>query len=411
MTARRLQYPHNSLCLALQIDGSERGCQGDLQIYDPLMRICLIGPLYPLRGGIAHYNAQLGLELVNRHTITVISFSRQYPSLLFPGRTQFDPSPVPPMLTAEPLLDSINPLSWLQAGRRIAELEPDLTVVHWWNPFFAPCIGTTIRLAKRRSRATIVFICHNIIPHEPFPGTRSLTRFALAPADAWLVHSEPDRRGFESLRLPGRIIVTPQPSRKGFGEPIDKDVAKRRLGLSGNTLLFFGLIRRYKGLPTLLEAMPLVLRKLDCTLLIVGEFYDGKERYLNLIDRLGLAPNVRVIDRFVPDGEVSLYFSAADLVVLPYESATQSGIIPVAYAFERPVLATRVGGLPEVVRDGETGLLVEPHNPPALAEAVIRFYDEKMEPAFRRNIQQQPRSSWEELTRLLESAAESRITG
>ena len=368
------------------------------------MRICLIGPLYPLRGGIAHYNAQLGLELVNRHTITVISFSRQYPSLLFPGRTQFDPSPVPPMLTAEPLLDSINPLSWLQAGRRIAELEPDLTVVHWWNPFFAPCIGTTIRLAKRRSRSPIIFICHNILPHEPFPGTRSLTRFALAPADAWLVHSEPDRRGLESLRLPGRIIVTPQPPGLGFGDPIDKDVAKRRLGLSGNTLLFFGLIRRYKGLPTLLEAMPLVLRKLDCTLLIAGEFYDGKERCLNLIERLGLASNVRIIDRFVPDKEVSLYFSAADLVVLPYDSATQSAIVPIAYTFERPVVATRVGGLPEAVHDGETGLLVEPHSPVDLAVAIIRFYGDQLEEPFRQRIRQlRATFSWYDLTATIEA--------
>jgi hypothetical protein len=140
-------------------------------------------------------------------------------------------------------------------------------------------------------------------------------------------------------------------------------VRRSRLGLSGNTLLFFGLIRRYKGLPRLLEAMPLVLKKVDCTLLVVGEFYEGKDHCLNLINALGLASNVRIIDRFIPDGEVSLYFSAADLVVLPYESATQSAIVPIAYAFERPVLATRVGGLPEAVRDGETGLLVEPHDP------------------------------------------------
>jgi glycosyltransferase involved in cell wall biosynthesis len=171
------------------------------------------------------------------------------------------------------------------------------------------------------------------------------------------------------------------------------------------------LIRPYKGLPRLLEALPLVLQRLDCSVLIVGEFYEGKAHCLTLIHRLGLASNVHVIDRFVPDEEVSLYFSAADLVVLPYESATQSAIVPIAYAFERPVVVTRVGGLPEAVHDGETGLLVEPHNSAALAGAIIRFYEEKMEARLRRNIVQQKRFSWRELARTLESVAESRMTG
>ncbi len=375
------------------------------------MKICLIGPIHPLRGGIAHYNAQLGVELANHHQVVVISYSRQYPALLFPGRTQLDPDADPPRLTAEPLLDSINPVSWLRAARRIIELSPDLTIGHWWHPFFGPCIGTTLRLLKRRSRARVALICHNIIPHEPFPGTRGLTKFALTPADTWLVHSEADHRCLESLRLEGPILTIPHPPGRGFGEPMSKDIAKRRLGLTGNILLFFGLVRRYKGLSHLLEAMPLVLRRVECTLLAVGEFYDGKDQSLKLINALGLGSNVRVIDRFVPDDEVSLYFSAADLVVLPYESATQSGIVAIAHSFERPVLTTRVGGLPEAVRDGETGLLVEPHNPAALAEAIIRFYEEKMEPTLRGNIVQQKRFSWAELARTLESVAESRMTG
>lgn len=374
------------------------------------MKICLIGPFHPLRGGIAHYNAQLGLELVKRHEIAVISFSRQYPTLLFPGRTQFDQGSSPVGLKAEALLDSINPLSWLRAGRRIAEFSPDLTLVHWWNPFFGPCLGTTVRLARRRSRTSVIFICHNVVPHEPFPGRRGLTRYALASGDAWLVHSETDQRDLESLNLRGHTLLVPQPPGQGFGEPIDKEKAKNRLSLSGKTLLFFGLIRRYKGLSGLLQAMPRILQSLDCTLLVVGEFYEGKDHCLNLINALGLASHVRVIDRFVPDDEVSLYFSAADLVVLPYESATQSAIVPIAYAFERPVLATRVGGLPEAVRDGETGLLVEPNNPTELAAAIIRFYEERLEAQFRRNIAQQKRFSWTDLARTLELAEEHRIT-
>ncbi len=370
------------------------------------MKICLIGPAYPLRGGIAHYNGQLATEFASRHEVTLISFSRQYPGLLFPGQTQFDPSSKTPGLTAEPLLDSLNPLSWLRAGRRIAELSPDLTVVHWWNPFFGPCIGTTLRMAKRHRRVALAFICHNVLPHEPFPGTRGLTRYALAPGDAWLVHSEADRRDLESLRLGGRIVMTPQPPGRGFGTPLDKEEAKNRLGLSGNILLFFGLIRRYKGLPQFLEAMPLVLQKLKCSLLVVGEFYEGKDHCLHLINTLGLASAVRIIDRFVPDDEVGLYFSAADLVVLPYESATQSAIVPIAYAFERPVVATRVGGLPEAVRDGETGLLVDPHNPVALAEAIIRFYRDRLEEPFRQRIRQLAHSfTWEDLVDTIETVS------
>jgi len=376
------------------------------------MKICLIGPTHPLRGGIAHYNTQLALEFAVRHRVTLISFSRQYPRLLFPGRTQLDPNSKSPGLTTEALLDSLNPLSWLRAGRRIAELSPDLTVVHWWNPFFALAIGTSLRLARKRSPTAIVFICHNIIPHEWFPGTRRLTRFALAPADAWLVHSEADRRHLESLRLPGRILLTPLPPAKDFGELIDKEEAKSRLGLSGNILLFFGLIRRYKGLPQLLEAMPLVLQKLDCTLLIVGEFYEGKDECLRLIKTLGLSSNVRIIDRFIPRHEVGLYFSAADLVVLPYESATQSAIIPIAYAFERPVVASRVGGLPEAVRDGETGLLVEPRSPAAIAEAIIRFYRDRLEEPFKERIKQLHGDfSWNDLATTIEGMfRESRPT-
>ncbi|NJD68195.1 MAG: glycosyl transferase [Candidatus Methylomirabilota bacterium] len=371
------------------------------------MRICLVGPFPPLRGGIAHYNAQLALELNIRHEIVLISFSRQYPALLFPGRTQFGQDPPPQRLAAETLLDSINPVSWLYAGRRITEIAPDLTVVHWWHPFFSPCLGIALRRAARRSRNRVLFICHNVVPHEPFPLARGLSRFALTAGDAWLVHSESDRRALQSLNLRGDPLVVPQPPGQGFGEPIDKETAKKRLGLTGTVLLFFGLIRRYKGLAQLLTAMPLVLKQADCTLLVVGEFYEGKDDCLHLITTLGLASRVRVIDRFVPDDEVSLYFSAADLVVLPYESATQSAIVPIAYAFERPVVATRVGGLPEAVREGETGLLVEPRDPTALAAAVIRFFEEGLETTLRRNIAEQKRFSWADLARTLEMTGAS----
>lgn len=370
------------------------------------MRICLIGPAYPLRGGIAHYNAQLGIELSARHEITLVSFSRQYPALLFPGRTQFESVPRRLALKVEPLIDSINPITWIRTANRIAGLSPDLLIVHWWNPFFAPCIGTTVRFAKRRSRATVVFICHNVLPHEPFLGTGALTRLALAAGDAFLLHSEADCQQLTALRPGARTVVLPQPPGRGFGDPLGKEQARARLGVKGSVLLFFGLIRKYKGLHGLIEALPRVLQALDCTLLVVGEFYEEKARCLDLIRSLGLASNVRIVDRFIPDEEVSLYFSAADVVVLPYESATQSAIIPIAYAFERPVVATRVGGLPEAVRDDETGYLVDPRDPEALARAIIRFYKEGKGMPFEQNIRRlEAGRSWEELAAAIESFA------
>jgi len=356
----------------------------------------MIGPAYPLRGGIAHYNAQLALELVARHDVSLISFSRQYPALLFPGHTQLDPVQEGPPLKIEPLIDSINPFTWFRAANRMASLSPLALIVHWWNPFFAPSIGMTLRLTRRRSRPTVVFICHNVLPHEPFPGARALTRFAVESGDAFLLHSDADCRQLTSLRPGARTLVLPPPPGRGFGDPLSKEEARARLGVKGNVLLFFGLIRTYKGLPHLIKALPRVLQRVDCTLLIVGEFYEAKTQCLKLINSLGLASNIRIIDRFVPDKEVSLYFSAADLVVLPYESATQSGIIPISYAFERPVVATRVGGLPEAVRDGETGFLVPPRDPAALAEAIIRFYAEGRETTFGQHIRRHESSrSWE----------------
>lgn len=368
------------------------------------MKICLIGPAHPLRGGIAHYNTQLALELAVRHKVTLISFSRQYPALLFPGRSQLDPSQPPPGLVIEPLLDSLNPLSWLRAARRIVELSPDLIVIQWWNPFFALPIGTVTRLIKRRLRAAVAFVCHNILPHEPVPGTLPLTRFATALGDAFILHSEADRRHLLSIRPAARTLLLPLPPGRGFGRLLGKEEARERLGLKGHVLLFFGLIRKYKGLPWLIDAMPQILEHLECTLLVVGEFYEGKQHCQDRIQSLGVASKIRIVDRFVPDEELNLYFSAADLVVLPYESATQSAIVPIAYAFERPVVATRVGGLPEAVREGETGLLVEPRNPAALAGAILRFYRDGLEERFRQRIRQrQADFSWKDLAAVIET--------
>ena len=372
------------------------------------MKICLIGPSYPLRGGIAHYTASLANALRKRHDVTLLSYTRLYPAMFFPGTTEFDTSRRRFAADCEPIFDPLNPLSWLRTARRIRELSPDLVIVQWWSPVFAIPLGTVIRLAKRHGRPMVMFLCHNIKPHERLPGGMILPRFAFSTADLFIVHSGEDLRNMQSIRPDARIRKLFLPIYEGFGPAIDKETARQQLGLITPTILYFGLIRRYKGLAHLLRAMPLVLKAMKCTLLVVGEFYEGREECLGLIRSHDLSTSVRLVDRYVPNEEVALYFSAADLVVLPYISATQSGVVTIAYSFDRPVVTTTVGGLPEVVIDGETGFLVDPADPPALADAVVRYYREGREKELVEGIRKvRERLSWDRYSEAIETLAES----
>ena len=371
------------------------------------MRICLIGPAYPLRGGIAHHTSFLANALRKRHDLTLLSYTRLYPSFLFPGTTEFDTSRRRFASDSEPIFDPLGPRSWLRTARRIRALAPDLVIVQWWSPIFAIPVGTVIRMAKRQGRPTVLFLCHNVTPHERLPGEKTLSRFAFAAADCFIVHSEEDLRNLQSI-LPGaRIWKLFHPIYEGFSPGISKEEARQQLGLTSPTILFFGLIRRYKGLAHLLRAMPSILKAIDCTLLIVGEFYEGREECLGLIQSLDLSASVRLVDRYVANEEVALYFSAADLVVLPYTSATQSGVVTIAYSFERPVVTTKVGGLSEVVIDGQTGFLVDPADPAALADAVVRYYREAREKEFIEGIRKQrERLSWDRFIEAIEALPE-----
>jgi len=372
------------------------------------MRICVIGPAYPLRGGIAHHTTFLAHALAKRHSVTLIAFTRLYPALFFPGTTEFDTSRRRFSADSEPIFDPMNPCSWLRTARRIRALSPDLIIVQWWSPIFAIPVGSMIRLAKRHDHPTILFICHNVKPHERLPGEGLLPRFAFAAADLFIVHSDEDLRHLVTIRSDARIQKLFLPINDGFAPPIAKEQARDQLGLTTPTILFFGLIRRYKGLAYLLRAMPSVLKAVDCTLLIVGEFYEGREECMGLIRSLDLTAKVRLVDRYVANEEVALYFSAADLVVLPYVSATQSAVVPIAYSFERPVVTTRVGGLPEVVIDGRTGFLVEPADPAALAEAIVRYYREGQQAVFAEGIRRErERLSWERFIEAIEAFCEN----
>lgn len=365
------------------------------------MKIALLSTAYPLRGGIAQHAGSLYKKLVEQgHSVTVITFKRQYPALLFPGKTQFETgSDETFRIPSEPIMDSIGPWTWWAAARRLRQIQPDLVVVNFWMPFFALCLGTICRLAKRWTTAKILYLCHNIIPHEKRPGDIALIRFAFRGVDSFIVQSKVVERDLLQLIPDANYQVVPHPVYDIFGDLVDQDEARRMLNLDAErVLLFFGYVRTYKGLDWLLMAMPAILEKLPVRLLVVGEFYDDEARYRRMIENLGISRAVKIVSDFVPSEEVPTYFSAADVVVLPYKSATQSGIVQLAYHFNKPCIVTDVGGLAEVVINGVTGFVVPPEKPEEIAKAVLRFYSENKSGEFSRNVSIEKRKyTWERM--------------
>lgn len=337
--------------------------------------IVLVGPVYPLRGGIAQFTTQVYEGLSRSHHVDAISFSRQYPGWLFPGRTQLDDSRTAREVPAERMIDAISPWSWVQTAAHIARLQPRAVVFMYWMSFFAPAYGTIARRLKARGGTRIVFLCHNIYPHEPSPFDRALTRYGLRDGDGILVLSESVARDAHSVAPRAEIRSVPHPVPATFSALPAAAEARRKYGIGADelVLLFFGHIRAYKGLPVLLRAMPAILEQRAVRLLIAGEFYEPRARYDALIAQLDLRERVTIIDRYLPNEEVPDVFAAADVCVLPYVSATQSGVAKVAYGFAKPVITTNVGGLSEEVIDGETGYVVAPEDPAAIAAAVERF--------------------------------------
>ena len=370
------------------------------------MKIAVVGPSYPLRGGIAHYTSLLCNALSSRHEVKLISFNRLYPSFLFPGKTQQDTSSSPIKADAEPIIDSMNPLTWMSAARRIGEFSPDMVIAQWWHPMFAPQYATILRGRPKSSK--LVFLCHNVIPHESAGPMQHLARLALKQGDFFVVHSEEDQQNLLRLLPDADVSRSHHPTYDVFNTGSwNRDDCRRELGLDGNVILFFGLVRKYKGLIHLIRAMPRVLSRIDVTLLVVGEFYDRKEPYLEEIKALGLGDRVRIVDQYVPNEEVGRYFNACDVVALPYTSATQSGIIQIAFGFGKPVIATSVGGLPDVVADGKTGMLTPPENPDALADALVTYFDRGLANEFSDNIAATVNEfSWSRMVELIEGLAQ-----
>lgn len=342
-------------------------------------KLAIVGPTHPFRGGIAHHTTLLYRHLRERHSMRFIAFRRQYPMWIYPAATDRDPSAKP---LVEPdvdcMLDSMNPLTWIGAGRRLRAFAPHAVIIPWWVAFWAPTMWTVAKLARRGGRTRIVFLCHNVVEHESSAPRRLLTQAALRTGDRFVVHSDEDLENLAKL-VPGRPIT--RAALPSFGavapERPSREEARRQLGLDIDvpTLLFFGFVRPYKGLRHVLDAMPAILARRPVRLVIAGEFWRDRQEYLDQIGRLGLRDAVTVIDRYVANEEVGRLFAAADLVVQPYETATQSAVTQIAFDSGRPVVVTSVGGLPETVRHGETGYVVAPFDPPAIADAVADFFD------------------------------------
>lgn len=341
-------------------------------------KACLVGPAYPYRGGIAHFTSLLAREFSADHDVLVVNFRRLYPSVLFPGKTQFDESGRTLDVPSVRSIDSLDPTSFWRAARRISDFDPDLVVFQWWHPFFAVAYASVLGIVGRMRPglpSKAVFLCHNVSPHESSPVDRFLTQLAFRRVTSFLVQSREDRTRLLEIRKRARVAVSPHPIYDVFNAGrYTKELAKRELGEAGPVILFFGYVRPYKGLGVLIDAFAEVLRSMDAVLYVVGEIYEGRDRYAAQIERLGIGTRVRMVDRYVANEEVEKYFAACDLVVLPYLSATQSGVVQIAYGFHRPVVVTAVGGLPDVVEHGSTGYVVPPNDPAAVARAIADFY-------------------------------------
>ena len=341
--------------------------------------IVIIGPAHPLRGGLASYNERLAKEFIDEgHEASIYTFSYQYPSFLFPGTTQFSTEPAPANISIKVKINSVNPLNWIIVGNELKKLRPDVIVVRYWLPFMGPCLGTILRRVKKNKHTQIVCIADNIIPHEKRPGDTIFTRYFVKPIDRFITMSEKVLQDLKQFAKDKPAKFVPHPLYDNFGEKISKEEARQHLNITGDVhiVLFFGFIRKYKGLDILLNSIKLLNTEYgvkNIRLLVAGEFYEDAKNYEELLNDPAIKPYLILHTQFISDSEVKYYLCAADCVVQPYRSATQSGVTPLAYHFEVPMIVTNVGGLPSLVPDGKAGLIAEP-NSESIAEKIIEYF-------------------------------------
>ena len=369
-----------------------------------MMRIVICGPAHPYRGGIAAYNERLAQQLIREgDAAAIFTFKLQYPSFLFPGKTQYDDGYAPEGVTITRAINSMNPFNWFNTGLRLRRTKPDLIIMRYWLPMLAPALGAIARIARSNRHTRIISIFDNVIPHEKRMGDRALTRFFIKSIHGALVMTkavEKDLRQF-SKKIP--CVISPHPLFDNYNAPVSRAEAMVRLKLctADKYILFFGFIREYKGLDLLLKAMadPAV-NSPGLKLIVAGEFYEDEKLYFDLIRTLDLSQRVIIHSHFINNEDVRYYFSAASLVVQPYRSATQSGVTQIAYHFNKPMVVTDVGGLAEIVPDGKCGYVVQPE-PKAIAKAIADFFSGDEE-RFRSGLEKQKKLySWNRLTESL----------
>ena len=360
-------------------------------------KVIIIGPAFPFRGGIANFNNALAQEYYDRgDEVILYSFTLQYPGFLFPGTTQYESGEAPKNLNIKTLINSVNPFNWINVARKINAEKPDYVVVRYWLPFMAPCLGTIARLLNKKIK--ILAITDNVIPHEKRIGDTLFTRYFVKSCDAFLTLSASVLDDLSKFTNTTFKKFIPHPIYNVFGDKIPKEKAIENLGLNPNDkhLLFFGFVRKYKGLDLMLKAMgDSRIKSLGIKLIIAGEFYDDKTEYINMIADLGIEENIIMKSDFIPADKVKDYFCAADMITQTYRTATQSGVTQIAYSFERPMLVTNVGGLAEIVPNNKVGYVTS-GNPKAIADAIVDFYTNNKEEEFTVNTSiEKKRFSWE----------------
>lgn len=380
-----------------------------------LHKIIIIGPAHPLRGGgITTFNERLARQFKNEgHQTSIFSFSLQYPNFLFPGKSQFTNDQAPKDIDIHTRINSINPLNWIGVGKEIKQINPDIIIVRYWIPLMAPCLGTILRIVKKNKHTKIICIADNIIPHEKRIGDKIFTRYFIKPIDAFITMSE---QVFKDLRLftkNKKALLVPHPLYDNFGDKITKKEAREYLGINieEKIILFFGFIRKYKGLDILLDAMKQIqnskIKNKNIKLLIAGEFYDDRKLYDNQIEKLGIKENLILHTDFIPDNEVKNYLCAADALIQPYRNATQSGVTPLAYHFEIPMIVTNVGGLPDMVLNNKVGLVAEA-TATSIAEKILEYFTMDQNYFHKNLIEEKKKISWSKMVESILELANSK---
>ncbi len=365
------------------------------------MRIIILGTAHPYRGGLASYNERMSRQFIDEgHDVEILTFTLQYPGFLFPGKTQYTETPAPQGLKISRVLSSVNPFNWIITGRNIRKKNPDILIIKYWHPFMSPCFGTVARIAGRKN-TRVICIFDNVIPHEKSLIDRLLTGYFVRCIDGAVVMSRSVGEDLKTFRVKIPVAFNPHPLYDNYGAKIGRDEALRKLDLDPGCsyLLFFGFIRAYKGLDLLLEAFAdKRLRNRKIKLIIAGEYYESEEPYRTLIEKNNLADDVILHTRFIREDEVALFFSAADLVVQPYRSATQSGVTQIAYHFEKPMLVTDVGGLSEILPHGKCGYVVKPEAK-AVADSIDDFFTNNRKEKFTLGVREEKtKFTWNKLT-------------